>query len=159
MTIIILSGTPGCGKTSISKLLLKKLKNYKLIHLNDMAEKYFLNSKGNFNLDKLLFDLEKNLNPKDNLIIEGHFSHFINPILIKYCFVLNRCQKNLIEEYKKRKYDKKKIDENLLCENMNIIFYEAIENGFVENENLFLIENNLNVEKVVDKIYKEITFN
>ena len=84
--IIAISGSVGSGKTTIAKTLSEKL-DYKLINLNELAKNYKIQDVKelqtfDFNLDKLLEDLELKLKNKEfgkNIILEGHFSHFINP--------------------------------------------------------------------------------
>ena len=156
--IIVISGNPGCGKTTISKILIEKIKeeknlNFTIISLNELAKKYKIKNINelqtfDFNIEKLLNDFEKDLEEKyknKNLIIEGHFSHLINPDLVKYCFIINRDKKKLLEEYKKRNYNQKKIDDNIECENFNICYYEGIEEGYKEEKQIFcFLNDNLN---------------
>jgi len=176
--IIVISGSVGSGKTSISKELSKKL-SYDVVHLNDKAKIFKLNDDESvqtfdFDLDKLLVNVEKEIkllkeNGK-NVIFESHFAHFINPDLIDMLFVINRDLKDLKKEYIKRKYNDKKIKDNLEVESFNLCFYEAIEEGYGEEvedlKNLnkindsktkvFSIENNGSIDLVIEKIIKII---
>lgn len=139
--IIAISGAVGTGKTSITKNLSKKL-NYEVLHLNDLAEKYKIEQieelqTFDFDLDKLLEDLEEKIlilkSEKKNIILEGHFAHFISPELVDYLFIINRDLKELKEEYKIRGYNQQKILDNLEVESFNLCFYESLEEGYLEN--------------------------
>lgn len=182
--IIVISGSVGCGKTTISKELSKKL-NCDIIHLNDLAKKYKIEEvveleTFDFDLDKLLDDIELKIvdyiNDGKNLILEGHFGHFINADLVDFLFVINRDLNELKEEYKKRKYNEQKVSDNLEVESFNLCFHEALEEGYQENgtvsigfegdidENIFdedigvvfSINNCGGVHDIVDEIVKRI---
>lgn len=182
--IIAISGSVGSGKTTISKQLATKL-NFEIIHLNELAQNYKLEQieeldTFDFDLDKLLDDLEEKLlilrNQKKDIILEGHFAHFINPEFVDFLFIINRDLVELKQEYKTRKYNKQKIEDNLEVESFNLCFYEALEEGYMESgtveigfggdieenildENLGLvysINNCSSVEDIVDEIAKII---
>lgn len=139
--IIAISGAVGSGKTTIAKELAKRL-NWEILHLNELAEEYKIEQieeleTFDFDLDKLLEDLEQKLfilkNQKKNIILEGHFAHFINPELVDFLFIINRDLKELKDEYKKRGYNKQKIADNLEVESFNLCFYEALEEEYLES--------------------------
>ena len=187
--IIAISGSVGSGKTTIAKKLLKKLneefeketitalkqRKYELIHLNELAIKYKLKDVKelqtfDFDLDKLVFEMNKfledtrnenisgqfeqgsNSNKDKNLILEGHFAHFLNPDLVDYLFVISRDLKELQEEYKVRDYNQQKIKDNLEVESFNLCFYEALEEGFKEENQVFAIDNSKKLDEVVDNV-------
>lgn len=161
--IIAISGSVGSGKTSISNKLQEKL-NFKIIHLNDIAKEFKLKEikklkTFDFDLDKLINFVEKiiirNNKKKENLILESHFAHFLNPKLVDFLFIISRNQKELLKEYKKRDYNKEKISDNLEVENFNLCFLEATENGFKEKKDLFLIENK-NLIDSIKEIYLQV---
>jgi adenylate kinase len=143
MVVIAISGSVGSGKTTFAKELAKEL-HFDIMHLNDMAKKYKLKEikelqTFDFDLDDLLDDFEKELKEKkyQNIVIESHFAHLINPELVDILFVVNRDLKLLKEEYKIRKYNEQKIQDNLEVESFNLCFYEAEEAGyFTQNEKI-----------------------
>ena len=154
--VIVISGSVGSGKTSISRELNEKIKNSKLINLNEISEDFKINydeksQTYDFDLEKCLSFVEKQIKKEKNkiLIIESHFSHLIKPNFIDLCIILKREQKKLLEEYKKRNYPKEKCDENILCENMDLFFLEAKEN---EIKNIIIVENGY-LEKTLENIY------
>ena len=127
--IISLTGTPGTGKTSISKLLEKN--NIDIIHLNNLIEKN--KSKFEFDykrktkiidIDELNKIIEKKINKDDLIIIEGHLSHLLNnldKIIILRCHPLE-----LKNRLNKRKWNKNKIKENIESEILDIILCECV---------------------------------
>ncbi|MFW6285886.1 MAG: AAA family ATPase [Nanoarchaeota archaeon] len=171
--IISISGSVGTGKTSFAKILKKKLnkkekfkftyKKFKIIHLNDWAIDYKIEDVKklqtfDFDIDKLIVKINTYLseNKSQNLIIEGHFAHFIDPKLVDYLFILNRDIKELEIEYMKRKYNIKKRNDNLEVENFNLCFYEGIEEGYRQEEQIFCIENNKKLTELADQIILKI---
>lgn len=172
--IIAISGSVGCGKTSLAKKLAKKL-NFKLVHLNELAKKFKIEDVENlqtfdFDLDKLLDLVEEDIKfwrkNKENVIIEGHFAHDLNSDLVDKLIIISRPLNLLKEEYEKRGYNLTKINENLEVESFNLCFYESIENGYGEessdlvnlnikkNSQLKLFENDLSFEKLVLDVEK-----
>ncbi len=118
-----LTGTPGTGKTSISKLL-----NTKIIHLSDYYE---ASSEGKTNSGEWLIDLDKmnNLVKKlelDEVFYEGHTSHTLDNLDM---VILLRCDPSILKDrLATRNYSEEKINENLEAEALNIIYDEALEN-------------------------------
>ncbi|RZD37131.1 MAG: NMP kinase [Methanobacteriota archaeon] len=118
-----LTGTPGTGKTSISKLL-----NTKIVHLSDYYE---ASSEGKTNSGEWLIDLDKmnNLVKKlelDEVFYEGHTSHTLDNLDM---VILLRCDPSILKDrLATRNYSEEKINENLEAEALNIIYDEALEN-------------------------------
>jgi len=127
MKNIIISGTPGCGKTSVAREI-SKLVDTKIISLNELA----ISEKFLFEYDKkrktYIVDFEifrpyvlkkiKKIQKSNHpfLIIESHFSDIIPDKYIDYVFIL-RCEPDeLIKRLKKKNYDSKKIIENIQAE-------------------------------------------
>jgi len=139
--IIFISGTPGVGKTTISKVLqnhLNSLYNVKLIEINKLAIENNLIIGKNYEKDYKIIDIDKldiflqkdintfleldNDNPKA-IIIEGHLSHFcLNP---DFVFVLRLDPEILKKRLLRRNYSSNKIKENLEAESLAICSNEA----------------------------------
>ncbi|MCK4379711.1 MAG: adenylate kinase family protein [Candidatus Lokiarchaeota archaeon] len=165
MKNIIISGTPGCGKTSVAKEL-SNLIDSKIISLNELA----ISDKFSFEYDQerktyivdfeifLPYVLKKIEEIKqDNplfLIIESHFSDIIPEKFIDFVFILRCDPDELFKRLEKKKYDKNKITENTQAEILgNCVNY------FIQKQikvPIFEIDTtNLNIETVA-KIIKEI---
>lgn len=116
--LIVITGVPGTGKTTISAQLGKKL-NFNILHLREFVKQKKLSSKFQnenlVDLKKLKKELIKEIEKQEYLIIEGHLACEI-PLPTDFVFVL-RCNPCTLEKrLKKRKYSKEKIKENLLAE-------------------------------------------
>jgi len=116
-----LTGTPGTGKTSISKLL-----NTKVVHLSDYYE---ASSEGKTNSGEWLIDLDKMNNlvkELDEVFYEGHTSQTLDNLDM---VILLRCDPSILKDrLASRNYSEEKINENLEAEALNIIYDEALEN-------------------------------
>lgn len=117
--IIVITGTPGTGKTTASRILGKKI-NADVLHLNEFVEqkKSFLGfdeKQGWVDLRKLKKCLKKEFAKHKELIVE---SHILCEISLKpdAVFILRCKPKELEKRLKKRKYSKEKVEENLLAE-------------------------------------------
>ena len=149
---ISISGTPCTGKTEVSKLLSKKL-NYKLIQVNELAEK--LNAFTGYDkkreckildMDKL----EKEINKlKGNVIIEGHISHLFPVDLV----IILRCNPEVLKKRLEKRYPSNlsKVQENLEAEIFGVITSEAVMN----NKKVYEIDtSDKSVEESVNEILK-----
>jgi len=149
---ISISGTPCSGKTEVSKFLSKKL-NYKLIQVNELAEK--LNAFTGYDkkreckildMDKL----EKEINKiKGNVIIEGHTSHLFPMDIV----IALRCNPEVLKKRLEKRYpsNPSKVQENLEAEILGVITSEAI----MYNKRVYEIETSgKKPEQVLDDIFR-----
>ena len=160
MTVIILTGTPGTGKTKIAKVLAKKLK-YKyldvnqLIKINKLREEYDKKRKTyEIDIKKLNKVLINEIKENENLVIDSHLSHYLLNNYVDLCVVASCDLKTLGGRLKRRKYPKLKIDENMDAEIFEVCYTEALENRhkvIVINTNLKLKEN---IDKIIKMVYK-----
>ena len=133
---IIVTGTPGTGKTTLSKELAKAL-SYSYVDINQIIKKYNL-SEG--------FDKEKQCDIVDtkklsralvrtikcatkNLVIDGHLSYCIPLEWVDLCIVARCGLKELKKRLEGKGYDESKIRENMDAEIMDVCLVEAKENG------------------------------
>jgi adenylate kinase len=127
MKIVIISGTPGTGKTTLSKEISRKIKA-KLISLNDLViqKDLFVKFDSNretfvINEDKLIDNVLKLIESyasekNDFVLIESHFSDIIPSNLID-CVIVLRCHPDeLLRRLKKKGYNERKIIENIQSE-------------------------------------------
>ena len=159
MKNIIISGTPGCGKTSVAKEL-SELLNAQLISLNELA----ISDKFRFEYDSkrktyivdfdilLPYLLEKikefQIDNPPYLIIESHFSDIIPDDLIDFVFILRCDPDELTKRLDIKDYGIEKINENVQAE----ILGDCI-NHFIQKKlknPLFEIDtSNLSINSVV----------
>ena len=128
--IISLTGTPGTGKTSISKILTKN--GFKIVDLNQLAiEKNFILGVDEKRDSKIVDIIKLNNYAKErynrsvSVILEGHLSHFLKSadkviVLRKHP---NELRKNLVE----KGWNEVKIKENLDAEILDVILCEAVD--------------------------------
>ncbi len=132
MKAIIVTGSVGSGKTTLSKKLAKKLK-FKYIDVNKIIKKYNLSESYDKKrkckvvdvkkLNLILIDLIKK--SKKGLIIDSHMSHYLPKKYVDLCIVAKCEIKELSKRLKKRKYDQNKVKENVECEIFDICLNEA----------------------------------
>jgi adenylate kinase len=143
--LIGLTGTPGTGKTSVSKLL-EKRRGWKVIYLNDLIKEEHLYSEVDEERDAVIADMElirKRLagiieeekvqdvekerrdgkKEESITIIESHLAHYITDIVI----VLRAYPPELKKRLEKRGYSEEKINENAEAESIDLILAEAFE--------------------------------
>jgi adenylate kinase len=132
---IIVSGTPGTGKTTLAKKLAKHMK-YKYIDVNKVIEQHDLTEGYDKERDskivpinKLKAKLKAIIKETPNTIIDSHLSHYLPKSIIKTCIITKCNLKELESRLKKRKYKKAKIRENLDAEIFDICLNEAQEKG------------------------------
>lgn len=136
MKTIIVTGTPGTGKTTLAKKLAKRL-NYKYIDVaklikdNKLEEGYDKKRKCRIvDIKKLNSALIKIIkNSEKPLIIDSHLSHYLPNKYVDLCIVTKCNLKALEKRLKKKGYDKNKIRENLDCEIFDVCYNEAKERG------------------------------
>jgi len=162
MLIIIISGTPGTGKTSVSRKLSQKI-NAKVLSLNEIAiKKNFVleyDAKRDTHItdfDKLIPDVIKLVDQYRNnkfpfLIIESHFSDMLPEAIMDHIFVLRCDPDELYLRLKKRGYSEEKIKENIQAEILG-----NCTNFFIQKEvNIPILEidtTHLNVQSVANII-------
>ena len=127
MKTIVISGTPGCGKTSVSKKIAEIL-NVKVISLNKLVISKNFSLEYDNNRDTYIVDTNGFLpilkneieriqkNETDILIIEGHFSDIVPESYINYIFILRCDPDELYKRLEKKGYTLKKIRENIQAE-------------------------------------------
>lgn len=157
MSVILITGTPGTGKTTVSKSLSKRL-SFPLVAVNDLVEEKHLYhghdpEKGykEVDMEDLCHELEfliKN-SEDEGLIIEGHLAHFLdNSDSIDFVVVLRTRPDILKKRLQKRDWSDSKVNENIEAEALDICTFEAVEtHGNKVNE---VDTTNLEIEKVVD---------
>lgn len=156
---IAISGSVGSGKTSFSEILGAKL-GARVFHLNEFAAKYKTKDVEDlqtfdFDFELLEKDLSGDLAQLGSYVVEGHFAHLLDPALFDKLLIINRPLELLKDEYKKRNYNEKKTKENLEVESFNLCFYEALEEGF-EEEQVISFNNDSTLKDLLDVVMTKL---
>ncbi len=131
---IIVSGTPGVGKHTVSKELSKQLGDIPILDINKVIlsenllvppmYKNEVDIKKTFRLLKLMLSSNKYA----DAIIIGHLAPYVvDPLLVDLAVVLRRSPYELRQIYERRSYPEKKIHDNLISEILGIISYDFLE--------------------------------
>jgi adenylate kinase len=161
--VILLTGVPGVGKTTIAKILANKIRGMH-INLSDFAEKEGLIIGYDEKRDTNIIDLD-NLseildhiikNKREHVIIDGHFSHqAVKPEKISNAFVIRKAPWILISVLEERGYSKKKIMENVEAELLDVCLSEAI-NKLGRKKVCEINATNIIPDEVVSEIFSII---
>ena len=160
MVAIIITGSPGTGKTTVSKIVAKNLES-PLININDLiTEKHIYNGydeeKGYKVVDLSSLSREIKLaldefSKEQLIVIEGHLAHYFDvEELVETVIVLRSRPDILRKRLNRRKWSDSKVQENLEAEALDICTFEAVEiHGEKVNE---LDTSDLGVEDVVELV-------
>ncbi|HIP84921.1 MAG TPA: kinase [Methanothermococcus okinawensis] len=160
---LAITGTPGVGKSTISKHLKDKLTkrgiSLEYIDLTEVVKREKLYIEKDEHMDSYVVDFPKLREylkdvKGDVVILDGHISHLLD---VDYIVVL-RCNPQLVKErLKKRGYSKEKIKENVGAEILDVSLIESLER--LKNENIPVYEidtTNRCVEEVVEEIIENM---
>jgi len=130
---IIITGTPGTGKTKTAKALEKYgIKNYNIKFLLEKCSEGYDKKRKTKVIDeiKLGREISKVFKKNDDVCIESHLSHYSSPRCCDLCVVLRTKPDVLKKRLKKRGYSEKKIKENIEAEAIDLILAEAVKRKF-----------------------------
>ena len=155
--MIIITGTPGTGKTTIAKALAEALD---FIYLNDkeIISRHQLSEGRDEERDAEIIDEErfaealKGECKSRDCVVDSHLSHFISPHDIDLCIVTQCELETLKQRLELRGYSEKKIRENLDSEIFEICKFEALEMG----HHVFDISTEEETEESIKKILKKL---
>jgi adenylate kinase len=140
MKVILVSGTPGTGKTTIAKKLSKE-KSFKYIDVNKIIDKMSLSEGYDKKRDTKIVDTNKlnkalikviNLEKKEKtngLVIDSLLSHYLPKKYADLCIITKCDLKTLKQRLEKRGYSKEKVRENMDAEIFDTCRIEALEKG------------------------------
>lgn len=137
MEVIIVSGCPGTGKTTVAKKLALQ-KKYKYLDVNKIIDNNKLNEKYDKERDTKVIDIDKlnkvlikviETEKSQGLIIDSHLSHYLPKKYVDRCIITKCNLKELEKRLQKRGYSKEKTRENLDAEIFDTCRIEALEKG------------------------------
>jgi adenylate kinase len=136
MKAVIVTGTPGTGKTHLAKRLSKACRMQyvdvsKVINRHRLCEgRDVLRGCDIVDSRKLSGILTRLIrDSKRRLIIDSHLSHYIHPRYVELCIVTRCSLRTLKKRLMKRGYPSVKVRENLDAEIFEICLVEAEERG------------------------------
>ena len=133
--IIIITGTPCTGKTSVSKKLAAKL-DASHVDLAELVKREKLYCGIDKERNSIIADLDKVSQrikeaiqeAKSDVIIDGHYAvHVVDPETVNFVFVLRKDPRKLKALMERRGYSGKKLWENIEAEILDICLLEAID--------------------------------
>lgn len=133
--IVIITGVPGTGKTTVSKIIAQKT-NSRHIDLTSLSLKKNLILGEDAYRETKIVDMEALVQrvleiikkTERSLVIEGHYAHdIVDSKYLDLVFVLRRAPWKLYEELESRDYPAEKVKENVEAEILGICLLEALE--------------------------------
>jgi adenylate kinase len=133
--VLIITGTPGAGKSTVSRKLAQRI-NAELISIGELVKKEKLYTHKDKKRDTLVADLSKLskwvkqviASSTGNVLIEGHYAvDVVHPGWVYRVFVLRRDPEELTKILKNRGYGEEKVKENLAAEILDVCLYNAVE--------------------------------
>lgn len=132
--LIVITGTPGVGKTTISKILAAKLR-WKHIDCGRLALREGLTIGYDKTARTHIVDMERLSrvlgntirNLESDVILEGHLVPSISKFVPSRVFVLRCHPQQLISRLRRKGYSTRKISENLAAEILDICLAEAVK--------------------------------
>ncbi len=151
--VIVITGTPGTGKSTLARALVKKF-GYERLDLHE----YYKDIAVSYNSVKKCYDIDMTKfkalvkKRKDDLVIDSHIAHLLPKKMVDLCIVLTCSNlKKLHGRLKGRKYNKKKIDENVQAE----IFQVCVEEAWSEGHNVVVFDSSeLNRKELFQEVCK-----
>jgi len=136
MKVIVVTGTPACGKTTVARMLAKKLKATYL-DVNKIIRQFKLSVGFDKERKAKIIDVDKLNNvlktivkkSKKDMVIDSHLGHYLDRKFVDLCIVTKCDLKLLKKRLNRRGYHKSKVRENLDSEIFDVCLMEAIALG------------------------------
>jgi len=157
MKAILVTGTPGTGKTTVAKKLSTEF-DYQYVDVKAVIKEHHLDEKFDnkrkchiIDEQKLAQVLVKSIETSQKkLVIDSHLCQYIPKKYVELCIVTKCELKELKNRLEKRKYATAKVKENMDCEIFDICLTEAKEAG----HKVFIVDTTTGFD--IKKIKKKI---
>ncbi len=134
MSVILVGGTPGTGKTMVAKILGSKL-SVDVISISDLAEKSGcisaedkVRKTGIINEDCLVETLLTLTEDKTRrLVLEGHYIDLVPNSSVQWVFILRTHPEKLRNRLTERAYTNNKVSENVEAEVLGVCQLDALD--------------------------------
>jgi adenylate kinase len=136
MTVVIVTGTPATGKTTLAKHIAKDF-GFRRIDVGPLIKSKHLSEGYDkrrlceiVDTDKLVSELTRLIVKSGGrkLVIDSHLSHYLPADYVDICLV-TKCDLKELKRRLERRYDVNKVRENLDAEIFDICYNEAKEFG------------------------------
>ncbi|EPZ34364.1 putative adenylate kinase isoenzyme 6 [Rozella allomycis CSF55] len=159
---ILITGTPGCGKTTLSSKIATLYPEFQHIDVSQLVKEKELHDGLDKEFDSLLFDEDKVIDelesvvPNGGCIVDFHSCDFFPETWFDLVIVLRSDNTVLYDRLAKRNYSVKKITENIECEIMQVVLDEAMDayakEMVVELNNNTTEDMDSNVDRIMEWI-------
>jgi adenylate kinase len=129
---ILVTGTPGVGKTTLSQHISREL-GIPTINVSDFIEKRGLHIRRSRKYDTLVYDpkkirreLEREL-AEESFVVDTHDPEIVSFVQFDLIVLLRMRCSVLAKRYKERGYSEAKIRENLEAEIMEVVYNDVID--------------------------------
>jgi adenylate kinase len=157
--VLVITGTPGVGKTRVSKVLTERLEGL-YISLTDIVNGENLRLDVDSERDTVIADLRRLSDRVSNIIsesscdvvVDGHYaSEVVSSEVVSYAFVLRIEPDKLRQRLRERGYSEGKVLENLASEVLDVCLFDAVARYGVEKVDEIEVTH-----KDVDEVVEEI---
>jgi adenylate kinase len=157
--VLLITGTPGVGKTRVSKALTERLGGL-YISLTDIVNGENLRLEVDTERDTVVADLHRLSDRVSNIIsesscdvvVDGHYaSEVVSSNVVSYAFVLRIEPDKLRQRLRERGYSEGKVLENMASEVLDVCLFEAVAQYGVEKVDEIEVTH-----KDVDEVVEEI---
>jgi adenylate kinase len=157
--VLVITGTPGAGKTKVSKALAERL-GALYISLTDIVKRENLRLYVDSERDTVVADLRRLSDrvgdiisvSNDDVVVDGHYSsEVVSSEVVSYAFVLRIEPDKLRQRLQERGYSEGKVLENLASEVLDVCLFDAVARYGVEKVDEIEV-----TYKDVDQVVEEI---
>jgi adenylate kinase len=133
--VLVIAGSPGVGKTSLSTFLTRYLKGVS-VNISELVSREGMSCGFDEERKTLIADVDKVSKRVEEIIqgsegwvvVDGHFAMDLVPSKeVFLAFVLRRDPSELREVLKSRGFDDRKVDENVAAEILDVCLFDAVE--------------------------------